>query len=235
MEGNVVSIQRSLVFGSFLFVASSSVWAQTWTQTFAVDAKDLVTVGENPYFVLKPGYQLTFADKDDGDTETLVITVLNETKNVGGIETRIVEERESKNGELIEVSRNYFAMSGQTGDVYYLGEDVDMYKKGEVVNHDGSWHHGANGATLGLMMPAKPIMGANYYQEVAKGVAMDRAEIVGVTERLTTPAGSFTRCLRIKETTPLEPLTREYKMYAPGVGLVKDGDLELVSHKYVSQ
>lgn len=184
---------------------------------------------------LKPGYQLTFADKDDGEAETLVITVLNETKNVGGIETRIVEERESKNGELIEVSRNYFAMSGQTGDVYYLGEDVDMYKKGEVVNHDGSWHHGANGATLGLMMPAKPIMGAKYYQEVAKGVAMDRAEIVGVTEQLTTPAGSFTRCLRTKETTPLEPLAREYKMYAPGVGLIKDGDLELVSHKYVPQ
>ena len=27
--------------------------------------------------------------------------------------------------------------------------------------------------------------------------------------------------------------TREFKLYAPGVGLVKEGSLELVSYKYV--
>ncbi len=62
---------------------------------------------------------------------------------------------------------------------------------------------------------------------------MDRAEIVSLTDKLTTPAGAFERCLRSKETTPLEKLASEYKIYAPGIGLVKDGDLELVAHKYV--
>ena len=204
----------------------------SWLKSFSINAKELATEGENPYFVLKPGYQLTFESKESKPT-TLVITVLNETKNVGGFETRIVEERESKGGELIEVSRNYFAISKQTGDVYYFGEDVDMYKRGKVVSHDGAWLHGSNGASFGLMMPAEPTVASRFYQEQAPRVAMDRAEIVSLTERLTTPAGTFDRCLKVKETTPLEPIVREYKLYAAGVGLVKDGDLELVSHKYV--
>lgn len=202
-------------------------------RTFPIKAGELATEGENAFFVLKPGYQLTLGHPDARRDESLVITVLNETKNVGGIETRIVEERESKGGELVEVSRNYFAISTQSGDVYYLGEDVDMYKKGKVVSHEGAWHHGERGATFGLAMPGKPSVGLRYYQELAKGVAMDRGEIVSVMEQLTTPAGSFERVLKIKETTPLEPLAREYKLYAPGIGLIKDGDLVLVSRRYL--
>jgi hypothetical protein len=41
------------------------------------------------------------------------------------------------------------------------------------------------------------------------------------------------RWLKTLETTPLEKLAREHKVYAPGVGLVKDGDLELVSGQFV--
>ena len=59
------------------------------------------------------------------------------------------------------------------------------------------------------------------------------AEIASLTDKIATRAGAFDRCLRTRETTPLEPLARESKLYAPGVGLVKDGDLELVSHTYV--
>jgi hypothetical protein len=201
----------------------------SFRQSFPTEGLVLKTVGESRYFILKPGYQLTFKDDNVKNPTTLVITVLNETKNVGGIEARIVEERESKGGDLVEVSRNYFAIDETTKDVYYLGEDVDMYKKGKVVSHDGSWHHGSNGAVFGLMMPGVPSVGAKFYQEQAKGVAMDRAEIVAVTETLKTPAGEFKNCVRIKETSPLEPLLRDYKTYAPGVGLIKDGDLLLVS------
>ena len=205
---------------------------QPWLQSFPVDVKELATEGESPYFVLKPGYQATFEGKEPGKSGKLVITVLNETLNVGGVNTRIVEEREWDGAELIEVSRNYFAIHPPTGDVYYFGEDVDMYKKGKVASHDGSWRHGTNGAKFGLMMPGKPAMGMRFYQELAKGVAMDRSEIVSLTDKLTTRAGTFERCVKSKETTPLEILAREYKVYAPGVGLVKDGDLELVSHQY---
>jgi hypothetical protein len=201
------------------------VLAQSWQTSFPVDVKALATEGEAPYFILKPGYKSTFA----GAGGKLVITVLNETLDIGGVTTRVVEEREWKGAGLVEVSRNYFALDPKTGDVYYFGEDVDAYKKGKVVNHDGSWRHGANGATFGLMMPGKPAIGMKFYNEQAKGVAMDRAEIVSVNDTLKTPAGAFDRCVKTRETTPLEKFAREYKIYAPGVGLIKDGDMVLVS------
>jgi len=73
------------------------------------------------------------------------------------------------------------------------------------------------------------VIGQRYYQEAAPGVAMDRARVVSVTERGTTPAGTFERCLKTEETTPLEPGDKEYKLYAPGVGLIQDGPLVLIS------
>ena len=205
--------------------------AQGWLQTFPVDTRSLTTTGESSYFILKPGYTTTFQGKGG----KLVITVLDETLNVGGVDTRIVEEREWDGAELIEISRNYFAIHPPTGDVYYFGEDVDMYKKGKVVSHDGSWRHGTNGATFGLMMPGTPVMGMRFYQELAPRIAMDRAEIVSVTDTLTTRGGTFERCVKTRETTPLEKLAREYKVYAPGVGLVKDGNFELVSHAFARE
>ena len=76
-----------------------------WTSDFSSEKGELTHTGKNPYFVLEPGYQLVF----EGVTERVVKTVLDETKVVDGIECRVVEEREWKDGKLIEVSRNYFA------------------------------------------------------------------------------------------------------------------------------
>jgi hypothetical protein len=200
-----------------------------WQTSFPVSPGDLATIGENPYLVLKPGYQLTLEGRESGRTVRLVVSVLDETKVVGGIEARVVEERETDNGVLVEVSRNYMAIHKTTHDVYYLGEDVDVYKNGKIVNHEGAWLHGTGGAKLGLLMPGSPVVGQRYYQEVAPKVAMDRAKIVSVSERVTTPAGTFDKCLKTEESTPLEA-GRESKLYAPGIGLVTDGSLVLISY-----
>jgi hypothetical protein len=197
---------------------------RSWTTVFPIETGELVSVGRNPYFILEPGYQLTL----EGGATRLVITVLAETKVVDGVETRVVEERESEKGQLIEVSRNYFAISTRTNGVFYFGEDVDMYKSGKVVSHEGAWLAGANGARFGLAMPGQPLLKARYYQEIAPGVAMDRAEVVGLNETVRAPAGVFTSCLKTDETTPLEPFVKESKYYARGVGLVQDGDVKLV-------
>jgi hypothetical protein len=196
-----------------------------WTNDFSAEKDALASTGRNSYFVLEPGYQLVL----ENDKERLVITVLNETKVVDGVETRVVEERETNDGQVIEVSRNYFAISKRTGNVYYFGEDVDIYKNGKVASHDGAWLSGVDGARFGLMMPAVPLIGARYHQEVAPKVAMDRAEIASVTETFKTSAGEFKNCIKTKETTPLEPDVGQ-KHYAPGVGLVQDGALRLVRY-----
>lgn len=196
-----------------------------FAETF--DAGDWASSGSNEYFVLEPGHVLEFDGKEHGRPHHLIITVLPETKVVGGVETRVVEERETEDGELAEVSRNYFAFSKKDRGVYYFGEDVDEYDDGVVKSHGGSWHAGENGARYGLMMPGTPLVGARFYQEHAPHMAMDRSEITSVTETLVTAAGKFERCVKVRETTPLEKGV-EWKVYAPGVGLAKDGDLALV-------
>jgi hypothetical protein len=107
-------------------------------------------------------------------------------------------------GNLVEISRNYFAMDKTTNNIYYFGEDVDMYKGGKVVNHEGSWLAGTNGAKYGLAMPAEPKVGDKFYQELAKPVAMDRVEVKSLTEKKKVPAGEFLNCLKTEETSGVE-------------------------------
>jgi hypothetical protein len=191
--------------------------SQEWQRVFDVNKADLADTGRNTYFILEPGYKLHFKH----GKETLVITVLNETKVVDGVTTRVVEERETSKGQLGEISRNYYAIDRKTKAVYYFGEDVDNYKDGKVDNHEGSWLAGVNGNKFGLMIPAKPKVGEKFYQEQAPGVAMDRSEIVSITEKMKTPAGTYEKCLHAKDSSDLESGTSE-KWYAPGVGLIKD-------------
>lgn len=197
-----------------------------WKTEFAVEKGELSATGRNPYFILETGYQLVL----EGGKERLTITVLDETKTVDGVETRAVEERETKEGKLVEVSRNYFAISKLTNSVFYFGEDVDVYKRGNVVGHGGAWLSGVKNARFGMMMPGQVLLKLRYYQEIAPKVAMDRAEIVSTTETVQTPAGEFKNCLKVEETTPLEPKVKEYKYYVSGVGLVQDGSLKLVKY-----
>jgi len=221
---------------SFIFLCASAQKPDDnlseWTRDFGIDKSDLSSTGSNPYFILEPGYQLVFEDED----AQLIITVLNETKIVDQVETRVVEERESEKGKLVEISRNYFAISKSTNSVFYFGEDCDIYNsKGAVVSHEGGWLAGVDSVEAGLMMPGLPLLGARYYQEIAPGVAMDRAEIVSMSDKIKVPAGNFENVLKIEETTPLEPSEKEYKLYARGIGLLKDGSLELVQYSFVGK
>jgi hypothetical protein len=198
-------------------------------EEFAIADCNMVTTGRSPYFVLEPGYQLVL---EGGDTK-LQITVLDQTKPVDGVDTRVVEEREWEDGELIEVSQNYFAMCEGTGDMYYFGEDVDFYEDGEIANHEGAWLAGVDNNRAGMIMPAAPKVDMRYYQEIAPGVAMDRAEVVSLDETCETPAGTFPNCLKVRESTALDVLETEYKYHAPDIGLVQDEDLLLVKHGFV--
>ena len=210
--------------GIGILTLGACVGSGEWTAAFLMEPDELVSTGRNPYFILEPGYYLVL---QGGDAQ-LTITVLNETKEIDGVETRVVEERETKGGKLVEVARNYFAISKRTNDVFYFGEDVDMYKNGKVASHDGSWLSGVNGGKFGLIMPGRPLLNARYHQEVVPHVAMDRATILSTSETVKTPAGEFTNCLKVEETTPLQRFTTEYKYYAPGIGMVRDGSLRLV-------
>ncbi len=162
-----------------------------WQQEFNLAGRRLTPTGESRYFILKPGFQITLASSNT----KLVISVLNETKVINGITTRVVEEREEKNGSLYEIARNFYAMDAATGDAFYFGEEVDFYKNGQVTGNAGSWLAYQNGSKPGMIMPGSPAVGMKYYQELAPGAAMDRAEVLRIAGACKTPAGGFTDCL----------------------------------------
>jgi len=193
-----------------------------WRETFNVNKANLTPTGSNPYFAIQPGRVLKLAHGND----RLTVSILSDTKTVDGVTTGVLEEREEKEGQLIEVSRNFFATDRNTGDVYYFGEDVDNYKDGKIINHESAWLAGKKGARFGLMIPGKPKVGDKFYQEIAPKVALDRVEVVSVDETVKTPAGTFHHCVHLRETTPLEADV-SHKYFAPGVGMIKDDEFEL--------
>ena len=154
---------------------------------------------------------------------------------VNGVTTRVVEEKEWSSGQVIEEARNFFAICEKTKDVFYFGEDVDMYQGGRLVDHSGTWLAGENGARAGLIMPGQPKVGMKYYQEIAPRVAVDRAKIISVNDTIKTSAGTLSQCLTTQEGTVLNPFEREFKTYAPGIGLVRDHNLLLVKYGFVPQ
>ena len=201
---------------------SGAVTHAGWRETFEVRKSDLVPTGTNPWLTIQPGRVLKLRNGID----SLTVTILTDTMTVDGVTVGVLEERETKGGKLVEVSRNFFATDKNTVDVYYFGEDVDNYKDGKIVDHESAWRAGERGARFGLMIPGRPKVGDKFYQEIAPKVAMDRVEIVSIEETVKTPAGTFQHCLHLKETTPLEG-DISHKWYAPGVGIVKDDEFEL--------
>jgi hypothetical protein len=225
-EGKVIEVIEKTIAAE----ASKTRENRKWTNSFGQENCTFSTTGRNRFFILEPGYQLVL----ESGEEKVVITVLNETKTIGNIETRVVEEREEENGQLKEVSRNFFAICKEHGDVFYFGEEVDDYKDGRIVSHSGSWRVDEKDSNAGIIMPGTVLLGARHYQEIAPN-AMDRAEIISDNVTMKTPAGTFKHCIKVEETSGLNPNDKCYKTYAPGIGLIQDEDLMLTKYSKPTQ
>ncbi len=183
---------------------------------------------DNAFFPLVVGTQFVLEGTVDGELVRLVITVLNQTQNVDGVITRVLEERETADGVLVEVSLNYFAQAPD-GTVCYFGEDVDIYDETgtNVVSHEGAWHAGVDGAVSGIFMLADPQVGDIYANEFAPGVAEDQTKVTALGDQIVIPAGTFDDTLSTEECNPLAGAEKDTKTFARNIGLVIDGDLEL--------
>jgi hypothetical protein len=147
------------------------------------------------------------------------------------VEALVIEDRVFEDGKLMEVALDYFAQADD-GTVYYLGEDVDEYKDGKVVGHEGAWLLGVHTQTPGVLLPANPKVGDKFKSEEVPKITTEGDEVMSLSETVTVPAGTFQNCLKVKEL--LSDGKTEYKYYAKGVGCVKelpaDGELALKSH-----
>ena len=137
---------KTIIFSAILILsgiintsAQTKVQSKTFTESLMQDNCLFTTTGRNTYFILEAGYQQILQGIEGKDTTTLIITVMNGTKKIGNVETRIIEEKEMVNGKPVEISRNFFAFCKETSTVYYFGEEVDMYKNGRIISHEGAW------------------------------------------------------------------------------------------------
>lgn len=184
----------------------------------------------NPYFPMAVGTQWTLAGEEEGESITVQITVFDRTRLIEGVTTRVIEERESVDGELLEVSWNYYAQASD-GTICYFGEDVDIYED-EGISHEGAWCADASGNAPGIFLPAEPRPGVRFQMELAPGVAEDEGKIVGIGP-VEVPIARFTETIRVREFNPLDR-GKGYKVFAAGVGLVVDGPVQLVERSQTS-
>ncbi len=190
----------------------------------------------NPYLPLSSLKQDVLEGKEGGKKTRIERTVrldLHKTFKIGDQEVAalVLEDRDFEDGKLSEVTLDYIAQD-DNGTVYYLGEDVDEYRDGKVVGHDGAWLFGKDTQVPGVLMPAAPKVGMKFRAEDVSNDISEKNEVISLSETVETPAGTYKDCLKIKE--DLADGTTEYKYYAKGIGAVRevphDGDELLISH-----
>lgn len=172
----------------------------------------------NKYLTYTPGTRLVYAGETEEGAERIEVYVTSEKRKVMGVDTIVVWDRVWLNDELIEDTKDWFAQDKE-GNVWYFGEDSKELVGGKIVNNEGSWEAGVDGAQPGIVMKANPQIGDSYKQEYYPGQAEDMGEVVGFAA-VTIPYGTFENCLQTRDWTPLEPGADEYKYYCPEVGNV---------------
>lgn len=200
---------------------------------------------QNPFVSVVAGHTYVLKAGEDGE-ETVVVHVTGDTREILGVECRVVidivlEESEEAGGvyeyEAVEVTNDWFAQDSMS-NVYYCGEIARNFEDGVLRDLDGSFEAGLDFAKSGVLIRASfPGLGVAHRQEFALGEAEDiiqymdeaavpSAEEGGENELFScTPAG----CLKTFDFAPLEPEAAEFKYYKPGVGFVlavamEDGD-----------
>jgi hypothetical protein len=176
---------------------------------------------DNPFWPMKPGARWVYRETAPGAApQRDVVTVTHRTKRVAsGVTVRIVHDRATEHGTLVENTFDYYAQD-RKGNVWYMGEDTTEYENGKPVSKAGSWEAGVDGAKAGIVMLAHPRVGRRYREENYPGHALDGAQVMSRREQAEVPYGHFRHVLFTKNFNPLEPRSLEYKFYARGIGPV---------------
>jgi hypothetical protein len=203
------------------------------------DPEDFATAfdvpGSNPFQPLQVGNHWEYA----GGDETIVIDILDETKSIEGVTCVTQRDEAFEEGAVTESTDDWIAQH-LAGDTWYCGEisqnfelfEGDDPEVPELVDVEGSWKAGRDGAKPGILVPADAPLGFTYRQEYAVGDAEDVATVVSRTygygddpeldELVPEELAELLcddDCMVTRDSTPLEPGVYELKYYAPGIGL----------------
>ncbi len=189
---------------------------------------------DNEWFPFEVGAVKMFRGKADGERISFVDDYSDATRtfswNATTVETRLLREVEFEEGEIVEISYNWFAQADD-GTVYYFGETVDDYEDGEVVAHEGSWLVGgptlpgdpaetATATDPAVFMPGNPEIDDQWKPEDLFPLVDETVTFEKVVKKVKVEAGKYTDVMQVKETSDIDPGS-ERKWYARGVGVIK--------------
>ncbi len=209
-------------------VAHEPMYGEAFAANFVDPLEIGNTIPVNPWFPLVTGNHWLYL----GDGESIEVTVTDETKLIDGVTCVVVLDVASEDGAVVEITEDWYAQD-LAGNVWYCGEIArnfevfpgDVPETPEVVDIEGSWKAGRDGAEPGILLPFDPQVGDVFRQEVAYGEAEDAVEILSITADEAAPGGACaSNCLMTSDFTPLEPDVEENKYYVPGIGLIVEID-----------
>jgi hypothetical protein len=218
-----VLVMIAISIASLMLILSTSLALPSQAATFAFSKSNFhhPLKIDNKYFPLKPGTIMIYNGTDEDSKSTSdIFTVTNDTKEIQGITTRVVNDSAFVEGDLVEPTADWYAQDDD-GNVWYMGEfTTDLTNKKNP--HEGSWEAGVKGARAGIIMLAEPKVDDTYEQEFAKGEAEDKGTVLSLNENVSVPYGSFSNVLKTKDFSTLEPDIEENKYYAQNIGEVKE-------------
>jgi hypothetical protein len=138
-----------------------------------------------------------------------------------GITARVVTDVATHDGTKLEETSDWYAQDDK-GNVWYVGEDTKAYLPNGKIDTSGSWEAGVRDAEPGIVMEANPQIPDAYRQEFLSNQAEDTAWVTERGGAVTVPDGTFKNVLTTLEATRLEPGAYDQKIYAPGIGIVRE-------------
>ena len=183
---------------------------------------------DNKWLPLVPGTQLTYEGRANRGTGILphrIVSVVTDlTKVIDGIRAVVIWERDFNEGQMVE-SELAFQAQDDDGNVWNVGEYPETYEQGKLTGADDTWLTGVDRAKAGVLMRAKPQVGApSYLQGWAPTIEFrDRAQDVKTGQRVcVNPDRCYTNVLVTDEWNPLDPPDgHQVKYYAPGIGTIR--------------
>ena len=190
---------------------------------------DYSTKIDNNWWPLKPGTQHVYAgftvEDDEQIRHSVVETVTDLTKEIGGVRAVIILEEDFSDGQLVEQEIAYHAQDNE-GNVWHLGELSETYEEKEFVG-GRVWFVGQpEGAKAGIRMWANPRVGMAASQGFAPPPFhwTDRGRVYQMGQKTEVAAGSYDNVLIVEEwDEESSEGAFQTKFYAPGVGIVRIG------------
>jgi hypothetical protein len=185
---------------------------------------------DNKWSPLEPGMQFIYEGRSNRGLGRLphrvVFTVTDLTKEIDGVRSVVLWDRDYNSGKLLEGELAFFAQDDD-GNVWNMGEYPEEYDEegnGTFEAAPDTWFSGVDRARAGILMRGDPQVGTTRYRQgFAPTIGFaDVAKVVKTGQHSCVPVGCYDDVLVTDETNPTEPTDgHQLKYYAPGVGNIQ--------------